>query len=41
MAALNASHISASANEALTVRLDWLPTGYQSPIWLAVDKGWF
>jgi NitT/TauT family transport system substrate-binding protein len=25
----------------LSVRLDWLPTGYQSPLWLAVDKGWF
>jgi NitT/TauT family transport system substrate-binding protein len=35
------SHTTARADEALTVRLDWLPTGYQSPIWLAVDKGWF
>jgi NitT/TauT family transport system substrate-binding protein len=23
------------------VRLDWLPTGYQAPVWLALDKGWF
>ena len=41
MAALNLSHTSAGANEALTVCLDWLPTGYQAPIWLAADKGWF
>lgn len=25
----------------LTVRLEWLPTGYHAPFWLAVDKGWF
>jgi NitT/TauT family transport system substrate-binding protein len=25
----------------LSVRLDWLPSGYQAPLWLAVDKGWF
>jgi NitT/TauT family transport system substrate-binding protein len=41
IAALNLSSMSARADEALTVRLDWLPTGYQAPIWLAVDKGWF
>jgi len=25
----------------LTVRLEWLPTGYQAPFWLAVQNGWF
>lgn len=25
----------------LTIRLDWLPSGYHAPFWLAVDKGWF
>ncbi len=27
--------------QKIAVRLEWLPTGYQAPFWLAVDKGWF
>lgn len=32
-----------AADEAhtLSVRLEWLPTGYHAPFWLAVEKGWF
>lgn len=32
-----------AADEAhtLSVRLDWLPTGYHAPFWLAMEKGWF
>lgn len=26
---------------SVSVRLDWLPSGYHAPFWLAVDKGWF
>lgn len=31
-----------AADEAhtLSVRMDWLPSGYQAPFFLAVDKGW-
>jgi NitT/TauT family transport system substrate-binding protein len=25
----------------LKVRLEWLPTGYHAPFWLALEKGWF
>lgn len=25
----------------LSLRLDWLPTGFQAPIFLAAEKGWF
>lgn len=25
----------------LTVRLEWLPSGYHAPFWLAAEKGWF
>lgn len=32
-----------AADEAhtISVRLDWLPTGYHAPFWLALEKGWF
>lgn len=32
-----------AADEAhtLTLRLDWLPSGYQTPFFLAQEKGWF
>ena len=34
---------TAFADEAhtLSVRLDWLTTGYQAPFFLAAEKGWF
>jgi NitT/TauT family transport system substrate-binding protein len=37
------SRVAVGADEAhtLSVRLDWLPSGYHAPFWLAVDKGWF
>lgn len=32
-----------AADEAhtLTVRLDWLPSGYQAPVFMALNKGWY
>jgi len=32
-----------AADEAhtISVRLDWLPTGYHAAFWLALEKGWF
>jgi NitT/TauT family transport system substrate-binding protein len=32
---------AADAAHTLTVRLEWLATGYHAPFWLAIDKGWF
>ena len=32
---------AADQAHTLSVRLDWLPSGYHAPFWLAVDKGWF
>lgn len=32
---------NARAQEAITLRLSWFATGYTSPFFLAVDKGWF
>lgn len=32
---------AADAAHTLTVRLDWLATGYQAPFFLAAEKGWF
>jgi NitT/TauT family transport system substrate-binding protein len=34
---------ASAADEAhtLSVRLDWLPSGYQAPVFLAQDKGWY
>jgi NitT/TauT family transport system substrate-binding protein len=34
---------SRAADDAhtLSVRLEWLPTGYHAPFWLALEKGWF
>lgn len=39
-AGTNASK-AADAMEHLSLRLDWIPSGYQAPIYLAADKGWF
>ncbi len=39
--ALGGPALAADDAHTLTVRLDWLPSGYHAPIWLAVDKGWF
>jgi len=33
--------LAADAAHTLTVRLDWLPSGYQAPIFLAAEKGWY
>ncbi len=33
--------LAADEAHTLSVRLDWLPTGYQAPIQLAAEKGWF
>ncbi|MGH6737598.1 MAG: ABC transporter substrate-binding protein, partial [Bradyrhizobium sp.] len=46
LAALAILALGGSANAAddahtLSVRLDWLPSGYHAPIWEAVNKGWF
>lgn len=40
-ALLLASPASADEAHSLKVRLDWLPSGYQTPIFLAAGKGWF
>lgn len=32
---------TAASAEPLTLRLDFLPTGYHAPIFLALEKGWF
>jgi NitT/TauT family transport system substrate-binding protein len=42
-AALPLSRPAQAADDAhtLSLRLDWLPSGYQSPIFLAAEKGWF
>jgi NitT/TauT family transport system substrate-binding protein len=32
---------AADQAHTLSVRLDWLPSGYHAPFWLAIDKGWF
>jgi len=42
-AALAVAAPSRAADEAhtLSVRLEWLPTGYHAPFWLALEKGWF
>jgi NitT/TauT family transport system substrate-binding protein len=42
-AALLPGRRSFAADDAhtLSLRLDWLPSGYQSPIFLAKEKGWF
>lgn len=39
--AFGAPAIAADDAHTLTVRLDWLPSGYHAPMWLAVDRGWF
>ena len=39
--AFGAPAMAADDAHTLTVRLDWLPSGYHAPIWLAVDRGWF
>ncbi len=33
--------LAADDAHTLSLRLDWLPSGYQSPIFLAAEKGWF
>jgi len=42
-AALGIGIPSRAADDAhtISVRLDWLPTGYHAPFWLALEKGWF
>ncbi len=32
---------AADETHTLSVRLDWLATGYQAPFFLAAEKGWF
>jgi NitT/TauT family transport system substrate-binding protein len=32
---------SAHAQEAVSVRLSWFVTGYTSPVFLGIDKGWY
>ncbi len=32
---------AADPAHTLSIRLDWLPSGYHAPFWLAIDKGWF
>jgi len=41
--ALLAGSPASAADDAhtISVRLEWLPTGYHAPFWLALDKGWF
>lgn len=41
MALLSTGARAADAAHTLKVRLDWLPTGYHAPFWIAVEKGWF
>src|SRR6266571_1979276 len=33
--------LAADEAHTLSVRLDWLATGYQAPFFLAAEKGWF
>jgi len=33
--------VAADAAHTLSVRLDWVTTGYQAPMFLAAEKGWF
>ncbi len=42
-ASLGSAGPARAADEAhtLSVRLEWLPTGYHAPFWLAMEKGWF
>lgn len=32
---------AADSAHTLSIRLDWLPSGYQTPIYLAMAKGWY
>lgn len=32
---------AAGEMQRLSLRLDWLPAGYQAPVFLAAEKGWF
>jgi NitT/TauT family transport system substrate-binding protein len=32
---------AADSANTLSVRMDWLPSGYQTPFYLAQDKGWY
>jgi NitT/TauT family transport system substrate-binding protein len=32
---------AADQAHTISVRLEWLPTGYHAPFWLALEKGWF
>ena len=43
MGLMSAGTPARAADDAhkLSVRLDWIPSGYQAPIFLAADKGWF
>lgn len=37
------AQVASAADPArtLSLRLDWVPTGYQAPVFLAAEKGWF
>jgi NitT/TauT family transport system substrate-binding protein len=42
IAAFLASPASAADDaHTVNVRLEWLPSGYHAPFWLAQEKGWF
>jgi NitT/TauT family transport system substrate-binding protein len=41
LAGLFAPARAADEAHTLTLRLEWLPVGYHSPFWIAVEKGWF
>src|SRR5579859_329402 len=32
---------AADSAHTITVRMDWLPSGYQTPFFLAQEKGWY
>ena len=40
-AVLTGRPVRADEAHSLTLRLDWLPSGYQTPVYLALEKGWY